>query len=485
MKKRSIAILIGLLFVMLGAAAVLVVFLLPKETMVVEEGKDPKYFAYYTEEVAFQKIPVPRGNGTTVGKVEDYGDHIFVADVDVTDAQDYWNYLETLKQEEFQKYADNKESTITEYVQCATYTKGKVVVTVTYLEKANKIYISAGEELPLSKYLLEESKDDTSYTTGAKNTLHMLETFYYGNSFLLQLKNGHFVMCDGGNDNGADLRYLIDYMESLTPEGEKPIIDAWFISHAHGDHGGVFGLFQKDLELAERIYVEGVYFSEVSKKVENYTSNTGAATLATMKLSIRKLKDTNGNIPQIYRPHTGERYYFGDVTIDVVHTQEQLKYENYYQDLNDSSLWLMYNVDGQRFLNLGDADYGSMETVMFNYDATYFDVDLFNVSHHGINVANTGQKFGEFINYDVALYSTWRVGSQWKDGTWAAYTAENQKIIDKAKECFSFGNGTVVLEFPYALGSGKMLGRVDWEKYTFELPWEPLNDKSPYYVKNF
>lgn len=486
MKKRSMVILLSLLVILLVAAAALVFFLSPdKKNEKEEKPTNPKLFSYYTEEEVFQDIPVPSGEGVTVGRVEDYGAHNYVADVEVLGQEDYEAYLKQLEQAGFKKYVDNSASEIVKYIDCATYTKNNLVVTTTYTKNGNKIYISAAKDLPLSKKLFETAKDTSSYTIGAKNTLHMLEPFNTGNSFLLQLKNGHFVMSDGGTGNGADLNHLIDYMEALTPDGEKPVIEGWFVTHAHGDHGGVFQEFQEDKTLAERIYVEEIYFSEVSKKVEGWTFNTGIATVASVKLSARLLKDQEGQMTQVYRPHTGERYYFGDVTIDIVHTQEQLLYENYYQDLNDSSTWTMYNIDGQRFLNPGDSDYGSMEVVMFNYDEEYFDVDIYSVSHHGINVADTGERFTEYMNYDVALYTSWRVGSQKKDGAWGSNVAANKKLIEKAKECFSYGNGTVILEFPYVLGSGKMLGCMDWTQYTFDTPWQRLDDKSPYYVRNY
>ena len=61
---------------------------------------------------------------------------------------------------------------------------------------------------------------------GAKTTFHMLELHDLGNSFLFQLKNGHFIISDGGRK--TDLPYLLDYLGSLVPEGEKPVIEGWF-----------------------------------------------------------------------------------------------------------------------------------------------------------------------------------------------------------------------------------------------------------------
>lgn len=67
---------------------------------------------------------------------------------------------------------------------------------------------------------------------GAKTTLHMVELSDYGNSFVVQLKNGHFILNDGARLE--DLEPLITYLEELPPKGEKPVIEAWMVSHPHG-----------------------------------------------------------------------------------------------------------------------------------------------------------------------------------------------------------------------------------------------------------
>jgi Cft2 family RNA processing exonuclease len=58
-----------------------------------------------------------------------------------------------------------------------------------------------------------------------------------------------------------DAPYLLDYLEALTPDGEKPIIDAWFLSHSHDDHVGAILEIAQNEVYRERIRVEGIYFT--------------------------------------------------------------------------------------------------------------------------------------------------------------------------------------------------------------------------------
>lgn len=64
-------------------------------------------------------------------------------------------------------------------------------------------------------------------------------------------------MCDGGY--GGELPYILDYLEKLVANGEKPIVEAWLITHPHPDHMEVFVAFVENPEYVQRLYVEGIY----------------------------------------------------------------------------------------------------------------------------------------------------------------------------------------------------------------------------------
>jgi hypothetical protein len=157
-----------------------------------------------------------------------------------------------------------------------------------------------------------------------------------GNSFVFQLKNGHFVISDGGE--ACDLVYLLDYLESLTPDGEKPVIEAWVISHGHGDHCGALSAFVDMPKRVERVCVEGVYFSEPSQRVTEHCGGYATFMIGKMKMAQKLLRTTQGLPTPMYRPQTGQRYYFNDITMDILITQEQVPLEDYKRDINASSM---------------------------------------------------------------------------------------------------------------------------------------------------
>ncbi|MBQ9392701.1 MAG: hypothetical protein IJU18_01745, partial [Oscillospiraceae bacterium] len=167
---------------------------------------------------------VPAMSGAQMERVSDEVGSCHFAEMSGTTLADYRNYLTTLEGNGFVKYADNGTTGLNGNVYTAVYTRGEKAVSVIYRAKLNTTYIAA-EEIPLSQRLFYSADYVQHDLPGAKTTLHMLETKGGGNSFVIQLKNGHFLVLDGGNYWDAD--YLLSYLESLAPTGEKPVVEGW------------------------------------------------------------------------------------------------------------------------------------------------------------------------------------------------------------------------------------------------------------------
>lgn len=290
----------------------------------------------------------------------------------------------------------------------------------------------------------------------------MLELYDYGNSFVIQLKNGHFILNDGGTKE--DFPYLVEYLESLVPEGEKPVIDAWFISHPHGDHiGWLKGIYEHQ-DYIERFCVEAIYFNLPGEDIYIWESSQ---TDEFVKRYIY-LSDSKGETPKVYRPEIGQRYYFDDITVDIVSTQEQLVPENHTQTVNDSSMWLMYTIEGQKFMLCGDAAAGAAKNAMRIYDSSYFEMDVFTAFHHGLNVYDY---FTDYCTFKTVLYPGYRCGSK-STAEDRVHEAENAHLIESAQEAIAYGKGTVVLTFPYEVGTAEIMPAQEWIYHPGERVYE-------------
>jgi len=380
----------------------------------------------------------------TLGQIGACGAGVF--QIEITDAtvEDYYLYQEMLEQSGFQKCVDNGIDGLAKNVWNVSYIRDELLVTIIHMKKRKRIYITAKNGAKFSKHLFYDEEYITTNCKDAVTKLHMSELHTYGDSFIIQLKNGHFILDDGGMP--ADTPYLLDYLEELTPEGEKPIIEGWFVSHGHGDHMGALILFDECPELAERIYVEGVYFSE--PEINGETVQQGIK-------GVEKCRTVSGEIPNIYRPQTGQRYYFNDITIDVLHTQEQLPRAAYCNGFNDSSTWLLYTIEGQTFLHAGDAGRGSIGVVMDTYDEDMFEFDIIASFHHGQNIYDV---YVDYFKYKTVLYTTFLKGSQ--TANW--HTEDNERMQENAMECMSWGDGGKILTFPYKIGTAENIPMKEW-----------------------
>ena len=380
-----------------------------------------------------------------LGEFISVGGNNYIKHIQETTKEDYVNYLEQAKEAGFIIYAEN---VIDESVFCTTLIKDSLILNITYFARENRISISyyAG---PISERLQYRESYIADNKADANTKMHMMELFRLGNSFVFQLKNGHFVISDGGL--AADMAYLLDYLESLVPEGEKPVIEGWFITHAHGDHCGSFCHFSKNKEWYDRVRVEGVYYSSPSE--EEVLNICGCEILDyEIKLVTRRLMNEAGERTKLYRPQTGQRYYFNDITVDILLAQEQVPFGRFRGDLNTSSTVCMFTIEGQKALFSGDIQEEGLDFMMQNYSKEYLNVDFFTLNHHGLNFT---QEFAEYINAKTVLLTVRGVVP-------IRRLRDTKYLLAKAEESMVWGDGTKVLTFPYTVGTYETLPCKEW-----------------------
>jgi len=407
---------------------------------------------------AFEDVPVMEGANIRFEEAVDYGNDTFGINAYDTTLDEYQAYLKKLEKAGFKKYVDNGEQGLEGYVYKAHYQKDEALVTVTHIVSMGRTKIAASSKGEVTEHLFYQEEYIADNKAGAKTTLHFPELYNMGASFVIQLKNGHFIINDGGSQ--TELPYLLDYLDSLVPEGEKPVVEAWFISHCHQDHIGVLKRFFDERSYLDRLYVENVYYNEMSKESMQYFDQLEEVSdwFGYMRGVPALMKSTSGKAPNVYQPSMGDRLYINDITVDVVFSQEMLPY-NELGNTNGSSLWFMYNIEGQKVLFTADGIWPAQMFIKDTYDKEYLDLAVYFTPHHGADVYN------EFTNYlagvGTVLYTNDHVidGRGDKEGT---KVVQNQRLLSLAEEAFSYGEGTVVMTFPYEVGTAKILPLQEW-----------------------
>lgn len=425
-------------------------------------GEKTETFSTVTDSEIFQEVPLMAGENLEFSEVQEVGGGNFMIWARHTTKSEYDNYLALLEKSGFEKHVDNGEG-VEGYIYTSHYLKEDFLVVVSYFTKLKDATITVCEKAELSKHLVYDESEVKKNPADAKTTLTMPELWEAGNSFVFQLKNGHFIINDGGY--GQDLPYLLDYLEEKAPNGEKPIVDAWIISHAHSDHMGPFIAASEHPEWCSRIYLEEAYFTEPSKEAYEIVGKNGTTTsLGFYCRTVPSMfKTTKGESAKVYRMREGERYFFNDITMDVIYTPELLSVDEW-KTWNATSVVLMYTIEEQKVMITADTDWECQMYMLKMFDDEYLsDLTLYQAPHHGGNVYT---EVVSHIKTETVLYPTDMVRRM--PNHLLGRKLQNEYLQnERAKESLGWKEGGVVLTFPYHVGEYERLPLTEW-KYTKE-----------------
>ena len=339
--------------------------------------------------------------GATFGGIYDPADGTYLLSYTDADQNEYNAYIERLK---------NSGMTVEK-----TYSLGSNSYTLLLGEQSNAYvsYIKSSGEIRV--YM--EKSNTYVYPTESKAeaegtytpTLWQLRVDNYttqangGMSYVIQLSNGHFIIIDGGYNTTDEAEKLYDHLKSKLPAGEKPVIDAWFISHLHGDHFGAFLAFSS--KYSERdVEIRGLYYNFLKEN----TGNTEVEVWAINQIK-NGAKKWSG-ITLYEKLHTGMTLDFTGARVSVVCTHEDV-YPNDHIDANDTTTVIRVDIKGQSIMFLGDCrDNESAAMIKSFGDSDVLKCDIVQWSHHGYEGAT--KALYEAIDADIILFPLNIIGWQ-------------------------------------------------------------------------
>ena len=306
-------------------------------------------------------------------------------------------------------------------------------------------------------------------------------------SYVIRTSKGKTIVIDGGWSE-YDGAYLFTYLQKITGQA-TPHVDAWFLSHPHGDHYGVLLEFANTY--ASQVTVDAFYHRmPTAEEAEKYFYNADPAKIQNAVKNILnkvgKLKDSQGNATRIVSVnpvHSGKcnsSFDFDEVHFDILMTVEDLfwgcdnittKYSGTKADaghvytnetiaqltadnLNNSSVVFRVTMGGKTILFLGDAAQSAGIMLKRYHDANkadnskYFSLksDIVQIAHHGTN--NVQKVVYQAIDADIALWPT----PKWDYNATADYSITQYYTRQWCKEIgtvdYVSGYGPHVLYFP-------------------------------------
>ena len=264
-----------------------------------------------------------------------------------------------------------------------------------------------------------------------------------GMGYIVTLEDGSFIIFDGGTvgEESPPHEQIFEALCDLykkahggkEPTSSEPIrVAAWVITHSHGDHYVVARQMMQTYGKRSDFQIDYLIgnYPSTSAVVTCYNSDIG---VMSENNSIANMQSWVNGEMKFLKVHTGQKYYFANVEIEVMMTYDDLN-PNPVINQNDTSTVLRFSMsakdapsaDPYVMLWLGDANQRQSRymTTMFG---DYLKADLVQLAHHG-NVGCESPLY-DTVNAEVVLfpnslasYKSYMSGTGW-------VCAVDQKLI--------------------------------------------------------
>ena len=193
-----------------------------------------------------------------------------------------------------------------------------------------------------------------------------------GMCYVIKLSSGNAIVIDGGFNNEACANNLYNTLEKMeiAKSGSKYVIEAWIITHGHGDHAGTFKKFSSLYSTKAKVQNILLSYPPNDKLVVS-----GGKSFSTENFSSASL----------ITPHAGLKYHFGNATISMFYTPDMLYTADSQLDyFNDTSL--VFKIEGGDASVMFMADAGEVVSteLLASYEESALKSDIFQLSHHGL-----------------------------------------------------------------------------------------------------
>lgn len=274
--------------------------------------------------------------------------------------------------------------------------------------------------------------------------------------YVIKTKHDKLIVIDGGID-GHGLNapaYLLEELQEISGQ-DHPVIDAWFITHAHYDH---YYEFVKMVEQKkDQFTVNNVYFNFPSDDfIKKYEPN-GEPYMDRFRAAYNTLFGENA-YQEYEGVKVGDIIEVDNVKFEILQIPDEKITAN---AINNSSLIFRMEVEGQTVLFTGDAGVEAGNRLIKTYGDN-IQSDFVQMSHHG--QAGLNKSHYKKINAKVCL---------WPIPEWVWVNKDKLFSTDETKKWMfrDFGvehhyisglYGTESIEFPFDFEM-EPKNNVDWE----------------------
>ena len=206
-------------------------------------------------------------------------------------------------------------------------------------------------------------------------------------SYVIDTPDGKTVVIDGGNCCAEDAEALYSY---LAERGKK--VEAWFFTHAHGDHIGALLYLMDSGRMDIEIGSICLNFPPLEWLDSQGESEEGAnqrffEQIEKYGIPLRILNDT-------------DVIDIGGITVEMISTPRIS--EKYKFTVNSTSIIFKVKFPKREVLFTGDFDVYAQADFLDRYDPARLRCDILQMPHHGQN--GVDRTFYEFVMPKICLY---------------------------------------------------------------------------------
>ncbi len=201
-----------------------------------------------------------------------------------------------------------------------------------------------------------------------------------GMCYILQASDGSFVIVDSGDDDPVFVERIYSLMKANLPDGARPLVRAWLITHPHADH--MNGLVRAASEYRDRFDCLSVFCNLPHDRYQTAYENSS------YQNRIAKLEKAASSFgADMITARTGQTYYFADIKVTVLGSPDDM-FLNAFDDLDETSLILSVEAGSKKLLFSGDS--GPLYIggyLLKRYTAETLKCDFCQASSHGADAS--------------------------------------------------------------------------------------------------
>ena len=218
-------------------------------------------------------------------------------------------------------------------------------------------------------------------------------------SFILRTREGKLVIIDGGHRQETE--YFLSVLRALAPDPDHIRVEAWLITHLHGDHFRVLRELLTDERTADFLEIGNVYLNVLEDEFYTTLSREKIAEGLAVRRDLLTLPQKLG--AKVHTVCDDDTFTVDELTFRALHVPKMADAE--LMNTNDSSVvWQMKVDGGKTVLFLGDAEFVCNNDLLTRC-RDELPADIVQVGHHGC-----GNVSGECYRAIGAKTYLWQAG---------------------------------------------------------------------------